>query len=106
MNFTEFYKMFTEFYFETQYFNSDWKITITLLHSLITKISTVAKNSADVIHDVTATVGKTPPWGCAKSENLSALKRYSTYIAIAMWYWILLNFKRYWIFNLWSSVYS
>jgi len=30
MNFTEFKKT-TEFYFEIQYFNFDWKITITFL---------------------------------------------------------------------------
>jgi len=33
LNFTEFKKMPTEFYFEIQYINFDWKITITLLRS-------------------------------------------------------------------------
>ena len=31
--YTEFKKMPTEFYFESQYFNFEWKITTTLLHS-------------------------------------------------------------------------
>jgi len=31
--YTEFKKIPTEFYFESQYFNFEWKITTTLLHS-------------------------------------------------------------------------
>jgi len=44
--------MLTEFYFEIQYFNSDWKITTTLLRS--------HRNTQRwQVNDVTATVGKT-----------------------------------------------
>jgi len=45
----------TEFYFKIQDFNFDWKITITLLHS---HLNTQQRQ----VHDVTATVGKTPTY--------------------------------------------
>jgi len=45
----------TEFYFDIKYFNLDGEITITLLHS--------HRNTQQwQVHDVTATVGKTPPY--------------------------------------------
>ena len=59
----------TEFYFEIMYFNFDRKITITLLHS--------HRNTQQwQVHDVIATVDKTPPYrGSAKSENLPTQKK-------------------------------
>jgi len=75
--------MHAKFYFEIQYFNFDWKITITLLHS--------HRNTQQwQVHDVTATVGKTS--GCSKSQNLPTHKSYSMY-TLSMWYWILMKFK-------------
>ena len=60
----------TEFYFKIQDFNFDWKITITLLHS---HLNTQQRQ----VHDVTATVGKTPTykglwkiWKSAYSKKL------------------------------------
>ena len=60
----------TKFYFEIQYFNFYWKTTITLLHS--------HRNTQQwEAHDVTATVGKTPPYRAV--QNLKICRRKKGY---------------------------
>ena len=69
----EFYwilKMFTVFYFEIQYFNSDRKITITLLHSY-------RNTQQRQVYDVTATVGKTPLCKICKSADAKKVILYT-----------------------------
>jgi len=77
----------TEFYLEIQNFNSDWEITITLLHSR-------RKTQRWQVHDVTATVGKTPPYRAVQNlkKNLPTRKSLSM-CTLTMRYWILVNFK-------------
>ena len=60
----------TKFYFEIQYFNFYWKTTITLLHSKETL-------NSDKYSDVTATVGKTPPYRAV--QNLKICRRKKGY---------------------------
>jgi len=76
-----------EFYCEIQYSNFDWKITtITLLRG--------HKNTQQwQVHNVTATVGKTPPYRLVQTLKICPRKKSYSVNILTMWYWILLNFK-------------
>ena len=81
--------MRTEFYFEIQqYFNFDWKITITLIRS--------HRNTQQrQILGVTASVGKTPPYNlkiCRHKKKLS-YARPTPWQCGTEFYWILLKLK-------------
>jgi len=67
MNFTEFWECPVNFVLKYgTLILTEWNITITLLHSY--------RNTQQwQVHDVTATVGKTPPYGAV--QNLKICRR-------------------------------